>query len=547
MHIKTSNVRVFRKTVPVATLTSLVIFLGWILAGVTAQAANLITNPGFESDPPGETQTIYGWTRYGLGNTYSETGATARTGTNFFKVYQGFNSATNFNGIYQDYLSTPTTVYAAEGWAYTRSTDTLAGQNVAWIEVTFRDPTAKILALYRSAVITTNLIASGAFPKNTWIKLAVTNQCDPVSLTITNTVTSLVAPSGTSYVRYQIVLRGDVNNSNGSLYFDDLVLDQTAAGASNWNLVWNDEFTSNSINTNVWSFETGDGSVYNIPGWGNNELEYYTARSQNAYAANGVLHIVAQKETFGVKSYTSARMKSQSRFTKKYGRFEFRAKLPAGVGFWPALWMMPEASAYGPWPASGEIDIMENNGNSPTNVQGTLHYGSPGNDSYATQVFTLPGGSVTNFHTYTLEWSTNAVLWFVDGLLYESQTNWFSSNGSYPAPFDQPFYIIMNLAIGGNYVGNPSPAAINGSIFPGEMQVDYIRVYDQTAPLKLSITKTNGGVLLSWPTNIVCHVQAQTNTAGGSASTNWVDLTNATTPFLTVPGSSNALYRLKSP
>src|SRR5207249_2557164 len=115
---------------------------------------------------------------------------------------------------------------------------------------------------------------SGAFPKSTWIRLAVTNQCDPVSLAITNTVTSLVAPAGTSYVCYQITLQGDVAKSNGSLYFDDSVLDQTATGSNNWNLVWNDEFTSNSINTNVWSFETGDGSAYNIPGWGNNELEY---------------------------------------------------------------------------------------------------------------------------------------------------------------------------------------------------------------------------------------------------------------------------------
>lgn len=520
-----------------------------MLAGTRVHAANLLVNPGFEMDPPGQPTTIPGWTRYGLGNTYGQTGGNAHTGTNYFKVYQGFIGAVNDNGIHQDYLSAPGATYSAEGWAYTSATDTLAGQNIAWIEVTFRDATAKVLALYKSALVTTNLIATGAFAKNTWIKLAVTNQYDPAGFAVTNTVSSLVAPAGTSYVRDQIMLRGDANNSNGSMYFDDLVLSQTAAASlSNWNLVWNDEFNSNSINTNNWSFEIGDGSVYGNPGWGNNELEYYTGRSQNAYATNGVLHIVAQKETFGGKSYTSARMKSESKFTKKYGRFEFRAKLPAGVGFWPALWMMPESPVYGGWPVSGEIDILENNGNSPTNVQGTLHYGSPGNDNYATQVLTLPGGSVTNFHNYVLEWSTNAVLWFVDGLLYESQTNWFSSGGTYPAPFDQPFYLIMNLAIGGNYVGNPSSTAINaGAVFPGEIQVDYIRVYDQTAPLLLSITRTNTGALLSWPTNIVCHLQAQTNAAGGGISTNWVDLTNATAPLFTAPGKSNAFYRLQSP
>jgi len=250
-----------------------------------------------------------------------------------------------------------------------------------------------------------------------------------------------------------------------------VILLGTFTAYGDWQLVWSDEFNGTSIDTNHWKFETG-----NRNGWGNHELEYYTDRPDNACVSNGVLHIVARQESINGFAYTSARIKGYGLFSKKYGRFEFRAKVPEGKGYWPALWLMPENSPYGRWPACGEIDVMENRGNYPAVVQGTIHYADTnGGHLQSTEVFTFPQNEgATNFHTYLLEWTTNSISWSVDGRLYETQTNWSTANASYPAPFDQPFYIIMNLAVGGIYSGNPD----TNTVFPGEMQVDYIRVYD---------------------------------------------------------------------
>jgi len=248
-----------------------------------------------------------------------------------------------------------------------------------------------------------------------------------------------------------------------------------------WQLAWSDEFNGSSINTNNWTFDIGNGSG----GWGNNELEYYTSRPQNVYVTNGLLHIAAQKESYSGYNYTSAKLKTIGLFSHKYGRFEFYARLPKGQGYWPALWMMPQGAVYGGWAASGEIDVMENKGSNPANVLGTLHFGGmyPNQAQSYGPSYTFPSGdSVTNFHLYALEWTNDAISWYVDNQLYETQTSWWSSSNPtntsirnpYPAPFDQPFYIIMNLAVGGNFGGNPDGT----TVFPGEMQVDYVRVYN---------------------------------------------------------------------
>ncbi len=517
-----------------AVLCILIAFAG------RAPAEEVLTNPGFELDPPGHSQNIIGWALYG-GNTFNETGSPARSGSNYFKVFQGFTASVNYSGIYQDYISGPGAAYAADGWAYTLSTDALAGQNAAWIEVTFRGANANILALYRSSLVTTNAILAGAFPRNTWVHLPVTNQYNPGTFVITNRTTTLVAPAGTYFVRHQIVLQGDAAGSGGSVYFDDLNLNRVGGSPyGDWNIVWSDEFNGTQINTNVWTFDIGTGSG----GWGNNELEYYTSRATNAFVGGGLLHIVARQESLGGRSYTSARLKTQGLVSWRYGRYEWRTRLPAGVGFWPALWLLGTNIPTAGWPNCGEIDVMENKGSMLTNVQGSLHSGSDASGAYA-----LPdNGSVTNFHTYVLDWTTNSFLWYVDGHLYQMQTSWWSPVGPYPTPFNQPFFIIMNLAVGGNYLGNPSIATINAnSTFPGEMQVDYVRIYDQTSPLKISFVPTNSGILLSWPSNIVCHLQAQFRPPNAGLSTNWIDLAASPNPFFALATNASAFYRLGSP
>ncbi len=518
-----------------------------LTGGPLSPGADLLTNPGFEVDAQGENTVIYGWNSYsaGSGNVLNESSTTlGNDGNNYLKVYQAFTGATNYSGVDQDNISGAGAVYAASGWAYTSASDTLAGQNAAWLEVTFRDATANVLALYRSTIITTNAIATGMFPKSAWVALPVTNQYDPNTLTITNYTTALVAPAGTSFVRYQIVFQGDAANSPGSVYFDDLTLTQTGGGPyGNWNIVWSDEFNGTALAPTTWTYDTGGG------GWGNNELEYYTSLPQNVYETNGLLHIVGLYESYQGYNYTSARIKTMGRFDFLYGRIAFRVKIPPGVGLWPACWLMPEDSVYGPWAASGEIDVMEATGRAPDNVIGTIHYGGPypataqsGGPSYNF----IPGTSVNNFNVYLLDWTTNAISWYINGWLYETQTNWWSSSTTnttiqnpYPAPFNEPFYIIMNLAIGGSYGGS----TIDNSSFPADMQVDYVRLYNLTAPLQLTLGRSGNKLALTWPTNIVCHLESTTNLAAASS---WVTVPGAASPYSTTP-LATAYYRLASP
>jgi beta-glucanase (GH16 family) len=315
-----------------------------------------------------------------------------------------------------------------------------------------------------------------------------------------------------------------------------------AHAQSNWNITWSDEFEGNAVNLTNWTFETGNNN-----GWGNSELEYYTGRPQNSFITNGILHIAAQRESYAGLNYTSARMTSRGRFEKAYGRFEFRAKLPSGLGFWPALWLLGSDIGTVGWPACGEVDVMENKGSALGRVQGTLHFSDSLNHHLQeTAYFDFSNGdSVTNFHTYALEWSTNLIRWEVDGQVYETQTNWSSSTGAYPAPFNARFFIVLNLAVGGAYLGNPSTNTINASIpFPGELMIDYVRVLELTDPLEISTHASGQQLVLTWPDNIVCHLQTQ---QAGQLSNQWSDVPAAKSPY-TIPLQRGAVfYRLESP
>jgi len=244
-----------------------------------------------------------------------------------------------------------------------------------------------------------------------------------------------------------------------------------------WTLVWNDEFSGadgSSPDSSKWTYDTGG------KGWGNQELEYYTKRKENARIEKGNLVITTRRETYtgadGVtRDYTSARLKTQGLFAQAYGRFEARIKIPEGQGMWPAFWMLGEDIPSAGWPKCGEIDIMENVGKEPGTVHGSLHGPSTaGSTSDLTSIFNLPAGQnfADDFHLYAIEWEPDMVRFYVDSNLYATfNSSQWPAGGKWV--FDHPFFIILNLAVGGNWPGSPDAS----TRFPQSMLVDYVRVY----------------------------------------------------------------------
>ena len=234
------------------------------------------------------------------------------------------------------------------------------------------------------------------------------------------------------------------------------------AGGGAPTLVWSDEFdVDGAPNTAKWGYDIGTGSG----GWGNNELEYYTSRSQNVIVQGGVLKIIALRENYMGSAFTSARLLSKGKYSFKYGRIEVRAKFPTGVGTWPAAWMLGDNINTVAWPACGEADIAEHLGRDLNKIYGTLHYPgrSGGNADGNTLVI---ADATTAFHTYTIDWSSTAIKIYVDAQLYHTVAN------SAALPFNQNFFILLNMAMGGNFGGAVDPA-VNTATY----EVDYVRVY----------------------------------------------------------------------
>jgi len=240
-------------------------------------------------------------------------------------------------------------------------------------------------------------------------------------------------------------------------------------------LSWGDEFNGKDgslPDSSKWVMEAGGG------GWGNNELESYTNRPQNAQIRNGNLVITAIKETFtgtdGIeRPYTSARLKTAKLFEQRYGRFEARIKIPKGQGMWPAFWMLGNNIDAVGWPTSGEIDIMENIGKEPAVVHGSMHGPGYSGAQGLTGGYTLPTGKFADdFHLFAAEWEPGTVRFYVDSSLYETRTP-----ADLPAGkswvFDHPFFILLNVAVGGDWPGSPDST----TVFPQAMQIDYVRVY----------------------------------------------------------------------
>lgn len=227
-------------------------------------------------------------------------------------------------------------------------------------------------------------------------------------------------------------------------------------------LIWSDEFdTAGAPDAAKWNYDIGTGSS----GWGNNEQQYYTNRAENVTVSNGTLKITARKESFSGSNYTSARIITQNKFSFKYGKVEARAKLPVGIGTWPAIWMLGNNISTVGWPNCGEIDIMEHIGAQQNKIYGTLHYpGFSGGNAV--------GGTVnisnvsTEFHKYGVEWTAAFIKFSVDDVVFFTFTNTSS------LPFNQNFFVILNVAMGGNFGGTIDPAFTSST-----MEIDYIRIY----------------------------------------------------------------------
>ncbi|HKJ31520.1 MAG TPA: glycoside hydrolase family 16 protein [Balneolales bacterium] len=236
-----------------------------------------------------------------------------------------------------------------------------------------------------------------------------------------------------------------------------------------YHLVWADNFNGTQLDTTIWTFEHGNGHH----GWGNQELEYYTGRPQNVTEKNGDLIITARKENYKGFHYTSARIKTQFKKDFKYGKIEARMKLPVGQGMWPAFWLMPTNSAYGGWPKSGEIDIMEMIGKQPSTDYGTAHFGAHQHHDKGGKIKLKKGILHDAFHTFSVEWQPKSIKWFMDGKKYYQVTP--DSLKPDPWPFNKKFYIIFNLAVGGAWPGNPDST----TTFPQKMIVDYVKVFQK--------------------------------------------------------------------
>lgn len=261
---------------------------------------------------------------------------------------------------------------------------------------------------------------------------------------------------------------GTIVTENGSNFTTDntgFTTPNTYAGKT---LVWSDEFNGSSLNTNDWNYEIGNGSG----GWGNNELEYYTNSSKNAFVSNGNLIIEARKESIGGLNYSSARLTTANKKIFTYGRVDIRAKLPKTKGIWPALWMLGTNIGSVGWPACGEIDIMELLGHEPAKSYATLHYnnssgvhGSKGNS------YTLSGSTFYDqFHVFSMDWVQDQVKVYVDNNLILTVTK---ADVGTNYPFNNPFFFIFNVAVGGNWPGSPDGT----TTFPQRMIVDYVRVF----------------------------------------------------------------------
>ena len=244
-----------------------------------------------------------------------------------------------------------------------------------------------------------------------------------------------------------------------------------------YSLLWHDEFDGETLDAAIWSMEARE------PGWTNSELQEYTLSEENIFIKDGKLVLKAIKTTDsnGKDYYTSGKVNSQNKKDFQYGKVVVKAKVPEGQGLWPAIWMMPkEESFYGQWPKCGEIDIMEVLGNQTDTAHGTIHYGEPHAQQQGT--YKLETGTfASDFHEFSVEWEPGEMRFYIDGNHYHTVNDWFTAEDGgdekpYPAPFNQPFFVQLNLAVGGTWPGNPDETT---DFDKAAFEIDYVRVYQK--------------------------------------------------------------------
>ncbi|MBR2820427.1 MAG: family 16 glycosylhydrolase [Clostridiales bacterium] len=253
-----------------------------------------------------------------------------------------------------------------------------------------------------------------------------------------------------------------------------------------YNLLWSDEFDGKEMDKSKWNYEPHQ------PGWTNNELQEYTTSTDNVFVKDGNLVLKAIKtEKDGKPYYTSGKVTGQNKTDFLYGKVVVSARVPEGQGLWPAIWMMPkQESYYGQWPKCGEIDIMESLGNDTTISYSTIHYGEPHAEQQGTITKTGDESFSSKFHEYSVEWEPGEMRFYTDGELVLTCNDWFTAvegadDKPYPAPFNQPFFVQMNLAVGGNWPGNPDETT---DFSKAEFLIDYVRVY-QKSEYDTNVTK----------------------------------------------------------
>lgn len=240
-------------------------------------------------------------------------------------------------------------------------------------------------------------------------------------------------------------------------------------------LVWSDEFDINGMpDSTKWDYDFGNGCPKNC-GWGNEELQYYTSRAENVRVEDGMLHIEVEKEGFEDHNYTSARLVTRGKGSWQYGRIEVRAKLPYGRGTWPAIWMLPIEKQHGGWPSDGEIDIMEHVGHEPNYVYASVHtkaFNHVDGTQKTAGMMEFENLFEETFHVYAVDWTKERMQFLVDDIPYLTFEN---ANATYKEwPFDAPFYLILNVAVGGTWGG---AQGVREDIWPQQLEVDYVRVY----------------------------------------------------------------------